>query len=1242
MAKISGIGIDKAISSAVLSFLNNVQTAQDITSLSHIKDDIKFGYGDQIKDYDIGEEVAKRILEKREKLGGQFTDLSQLSDIKGFGIDKFNDLVNAFTVLQAVDTTTQFPKVDLFRFTTLRQPKKTIKVNQSTVFVRRPSSTKTTAKASTKLPTDSQAIKQEFAALWEVSARLENHQATFTLQQLETFNWVVLSDAQEQRLWEIIEQSFINDANPNLRDTAMKLLIGHHFSKEYQLAKKNKEVHPVQFWKKVANATIVLPSTVAVPKKVAPIEASTEAKTIPAEEKKYQAIHQGLVAVQELQVLEELKREFSVLQQTYEQEKEVEEIKEYKKYHKEIEPLEKEWEEKMRPLISSRTQEVTEEDLDLLGSQEDILPFTFSFPKGLSPEFSKDKLSTNANTFIEKRQLQNNDIEKALDSIEEDIQNQRKFTAGLYQKHIKQIHINAVPIKPLDYYAFNFNIVKDVVEDTRFYFSFNACYRFAFFREFTAELKSGQQILKTEEYDLLSNDRNVMLVRLFDKGFPNISQNSLHTLKLSFTLDNGKAFSLEKTFHGTSKVNSSSLQAFKKGQPLTTQTSANLPGVTQLGIADFRKVEQELCCYVPGEVSHIENVMAREYKEKATRNLQRSETSFEVTSEKEVEELNDTTTTTRFEMNTEIAEVINKDRSTNIGFNASTNGEASFAGQSIGFSIGGQSDFSFATSTQNSNNTARNYAEDVTRRALERIVQKTSTKRTSTMIREFEQNMKHGYDNREGDQHVTGVYRWIDKVYKNKVVNYGKRLMYEFMVPEPARFFYQTLYEQVNNADGGGSNAGNGNNGGGGNTLTAPTPPPIDDHTELTRNNYATIAANYGASVSVPPDERKTVSINIAESIGGTDQPKTFRYNSLQVPPNYHCKEVKLTVSFGFQARRVWPLPYPECYFKASLAGNNWQYPHSLRGTGNRSNVEKTFTGLNLTNQLPVSINTRRIRNFNGTVVAKCILDSNVFEQWQQETFQAIMTAYNTQLQSYNDALAAQEAAAQANAANASEADIRHNSALNLNIITTELKRLCIEMLTQPFGIQMGEDFYQDPGQCQNVPDLILGKELDDYGSIVKFFEQAFDWQLMAYIFYPYYWAEKCERWQELMKRQNGVDHIFQLFLQAGMSRVVVPIREGFEKTVLYFMETGKVWNGKDAIIDMDDELYLSILEELAEPSGKQIGDSWFTTVPSMLNIIQGKSVYLNEEGLPCCKEEAIQQSPNLQGSNELLERVKE
>ena len=89
----------------------------------------------------------------------------------------------------------------------------------------------------------------------------------------------------------------------------------------------------------------------------------------------------------------------------------------------------------------------------------------------------------------------------------------------------------------------------------------------------------------------------------------------------------------------------------------------DLYGVYNLGIQDFRRVEQTLCCYVPGEVSHIENVMAREYKEKSTRNTLRTEETTELSSESTIENTNDTTSAERNEVSSEIAKILQQDKS---------------------------------------------------------------------------------------------------------------------------------------------------------------------------------------------------------------------------------------------------------------------------------------------------------------------------------------------------------------------------------------------------------------------------------------------------------------------------------------------------------------------------------------------------------------------------------------------------
>src|SRR5690606_39689495 len=89
--------------------------------------------------------------------------------------------------------------------------------------------------------------------------------------------------------------------------------------------------------------------------------------------------------------------------------------------------------------------------------------------------------------------------------------------------------------------------------------------------------------------------------------------------------------------------------------------------------ADYLKVEQSTHAYVPGDVAHIENIMAREYRQKSTRRLRRSENITTISNDSEKETLTDTTTATRFEMQSEIAKMMAEARETSafVNFGAS-------------------------------------------------------------------------------------------------------------------------------------------------------------------------------------------------------------------------------------------------------------------------------------------------------------------------------------------------------------------------------------------------------------------------------------------------------------------------------------------------------------------------------------------------------------------------------------------
>jgi hypothetical protein len=76
------------------------------------------------------------------------------------------------------------------------------------------------------------------------------------------------------------------------------------------------------------------------------------------------------------------------------------------------------------------------------------------------------------------------------------------------------------------------------------------------------------------------------------------------------------------------------------------------------------------------------------------------------------------------------------------------------------------------------------------------------------------------------------------------------------------------------------------------------------------------------------------------------------------------------------------------------------------------------------------------------------------------------------------------------------------------------------------------------------------------------------------------------------------------------MSRVIAPVRPGFETAVQFFLETGIIWNG-GAVPVIGDPMYMSIVDEMRQPTGKPQGKYWITRVPTTLTILQDKSTGL-------------------------------
>ena len=628
-------------------------------------------------------------------------------------------------------------------------------------------------------------------------------------------------------------------------------------------------------------------------------------------------------------------------------------------------------------------------------------------------------------------------------------------------------------------------------------------------------------------------------------------------------------------------------------------------GLKQVGIADYLKVEQSVQCYVEGEVSHIENIMAREYKEKSSRRLTRTEDTLTTSSETENEKLTDTTTTDRYEMQTEVNKVIQESKDMSVTANAGY--------EKAGFYVNGGLGLASNTSKEDSIRMAQTEAKEITARALDRVVSKVKEERIRKVVEEFEENNKHGFDNRKGDQHVVGVYRWVDKLYKNQIVNYGKRLMYEFMVPEPARLHLLGMAPEP----------------------AAPVAPstiiaPVDPRTVISGMKMATpldvneLKAAYWAgiyNVELEKKQEEFIAVGASFSIKWDGGAKLGYVEA-------NSGSGKITIPENYKAY------YASGIFNA-VSDNNGNGGKLL--SLNIGNVTKTYNknfgdytitaAGNLTpyyaSEVPVSYTLGNHVAGDIAVNVSCQLTAEAVNAWKQATFNAIISGYEDALAEYNKKISEQVVVAQ-------EKKLT-NPGFYREIEKIILKKNCISYVVDKLSATntYGKLMHNNSGAFTEY-EVNPNQAFNNYTSFVKFMEQAFEWDIISYNFYPFYWAQK-DSWKEKYQFDESADPLFRSFIQSGMARVMVTVRPGFEEAVQQFMNTGAIWNG-GLVPSLGDKLFMSITSELNQPAGEKQGKAWLTRVPTSLTVLQaGSAGLVVEKALPCdCEGAADFENPAL------------
>jgi hypothetical protein len=605
------------------------------------------------------------------------------------------------------------------------------------------------------------------------------------------------------------------------------------------------------------------------------------------------------------------------------------------------------------------------------------------------------------------------------------------------------------------------------------------------------------------------------------------------------------------------------------------------PQVEPLGVGDLKVVKQILLRYEAGEIAHIENVLRGERRERRHRRLTQFEVITDIESIMEEENRRDLQTTERFELRNEIERTLTSESSLEAGLNLS----ASYGPVSLG--VYGR--IASSESKEESERASSQYTKEVIDKSSSRLFQRTREQRNERSLNESEETNLH--ELRGGKENLAGIYRWVEKVYRAKAIDYGRRLMYEFVVPEPGAWYRHQNTRHL--AD-----------------TTLPTRPlepqilnsafdwePLSP-TMIERDNYLGLVAQSGAEDVKPPPPASMVLSKAYATQNAAGSPVSAA-DALPIPRGYQATSV-FVVANGIGR-------LADMMGKIMVGSSVFDF---RQGTG------VTMSAWHEVTQLAISSWSNGVFASAMNIEVYCVLSPEAFQQWQLDTYNAIMTAYRRALSDYEEALAAAQVQA--------GVEIRGRSPLLNRIIErNELKRAAMTLWTSDWP-----DVKPAITSKDGAPTYDRAQALTN-GPTIEFFEDAFEWSNIVYTLYPYFWGRSSE-WTNFLGTDTG-DTLFDDFLNAGAARVIVPVRPSFTAHVLWYQLTGEIWAGASPpnLTTTNDPrvvTYNSYLQDMAgvadldpldEPADIVKGDpdSVVIRLPTTL-------VYLQESGaLPVLRE---------------------
>ncbi|MEO0615598.1 MAG: hypothetical protein AAFY69_05630 [Pseudomonadota bacterium] len=588
-------------------------------------------------------------------------------------------------------------------------------------------------------------------------------------------------------------------------------------------------------------------------------------------------------------------------------------------------------------------------------------------------------------------------------------------------------------------------------------------------------------------------------------------------------------------------------------QPVPT-THADL---RPAGEMELLVVKQQLLNYITSDISHITNVLKGEFFEKTHRVLHETERLLETESEVTSTVENSLETSDRFEVSRETEDALKE--------TLDVKGSLEVSGK-LGpqFKYKASGEVGYQRVSESSVKASQEVAREVTQKASEKITERVLRRESLRIKDQIENTDIHRVNNEEGDSHTVGIYQWLSKVYQAQMYNYGLKEVYDLMIPEPGALLMELFNRRRQSS------------------IEIEEVPPLEITPEdIDTDNYQELVKAYHATdVEPPPEPYTTISYDF--NTGGEDKDQEFTTSTrIQIPEGYRAE--RATVGSVVTVWDDWSVDIVIGERTHRFHGNGWVFNTPL-------NEE--------TGSLPFAMVTDRVGDVAIAVKVVAKSTERAMDLWRADTYAKLVQAYQTRKSEQEAKLADMVADAPAEIESGPEA-------ANRALMVDEIKRACISILTR----QHFDLFNAVRNGTKDLPEIRFDEALAE-GDYVRFFEQAFEWENLSWVTYPYFWGRK-DTWDNKVFIEDD-DRDYQDFLKAGYVRVVLPVRDGFGAALDHFRQFGEPWLG-GPLPTISDDLYLPIADEIAERLGRPgdevpFGDPWPVVVPTRLMRLRSDS----------------------------------